>query len=187
MSFKSFNNILGALENQPSWESVREFQRLLKSWPDVVGAAASSQTRPLGIQRGVLQVAASSSAWTQELTLRRSSILKKLNAVLGEQLTDIRFSTAQWQNKAPVDRQASVLWEKHPSRVVEERSATPVSQVLGGVSATAAFEQWAALVRSRSQHLPLCPACECPTPPGELQRWNVCSLCATRQWQDRQP
>ncbi|NEP50291.1 MAG: DUF721 domain-containing protein, partial [Moorea sp. SIO3C2] len=33
------------------------------------------------------------------------------------------------------------------------------------------------------QNLPLCPQCKCPTPPGELQRWDVCGLCAIKQWQ----
>jgi predicted nucleic acid-binding Zn ribbon protein len=37
-------------------------------------------------------------------------------------------------------------------------------------------------MRSRSQQLPLCPHCQCPTPAGELERWQMCSICATKHW-----
>ncbi|AOW99895.1 hypothetical protein BJP34_10915 [Moorena producens PAL-8-15-08-1] len=47
----------------------------------------------------------------------------------------------------------------------------------------AAFKHWAKMMQMRSQNLPLCPQCQCPTPPGELQRWDVCGLCAIKQWQ----
>jgi predicted nucleic acid-binding Zn ribbon protein len=32
--------------------------------------------------------------------------------------------------------------------------------------------------------LPRCPQCQCPTPPGELERWSVCAVCATQRWQE---
>jgi predicted nucleic acid-binding Zn ribbon protein len=38
-------------------------------------------------------------------------------------------------------------------------------------------------MRSRSQHLPLCPTCHCPTPEGELMRWSACALCAAKRFQ----
>jgi predicted nucleic acid-binding Zn ribbon protein len=44
----------------------------------------------------------------------------------------------------------------------------------------AAFQKWADQIRWRSQGLPLCPQCRCPTPMGELQHWSVCALCAVK-------
>ena len=40
----------------------------------------------------------------------------------------------------------------------------------------------ASMMRSRSRQLPLCPECQCPTPTGELHRWQVCSICAAKRW-----
>ncbi|WP_254567846.1 DUF721 domain-containing protein [Oscillatoria sp. HE19RPO] len=49
-------------------------------------------------------------------------------------------------------------------------------------NAQGTFQRWAQGVQARSQGLPLCPHCGCPTPPGELDRWSVCALCAAKQW-----
>lgn len=43
-------------------------------------------------------------------------------------------------------------------------------------------QSWWQKIQARSTHLPLCPQCQCPTPPGELDRWQCCSLCATKKW-----
>lgn len=43
-------------------------------------------------------------------------------------------------------------------------------------------QSWWQKIQARSIHLPLCPQCQCPTPPGELDRWQCCSLCATKKW-----
>jgi predicted nucleic acid-binding Zn ribbon protein len=45
------------------------------------------------------------------------------------------------------------------------------------------FTAWATQVRAHRQSLPTCSQCHCPTPPGELARWGLCSLCAAKQWQ----
>ncbi|NEO32743.1 MAG: DUF721 domain-containing protein [Symploca sp. SIO3C6] len=96
--FKSIDHILDVLENQPHLEGIKKFQRLLKGWPQIVGATAAQHTRPYSISRDVLYVATSSSAWAQELKFRRISILKKLNAQFPNLIVDIRFSTAEWQD-----------------------------------------------------------------------------------------
>jgi predicted nucleic acid-binding Zn ribbon protein len=129
-----------------------------------------------------------------------------------EPLSDIRFSPAQWQD-LPVDRpalgstQQAQEWAEHPSRLPIAPEASELGAAPQLVMDTpnpenpenlenlensepqvatpiAAFEQWATQVRSRSQTLPLCPKCDCPTPAGELQRWQVCGVCAAKQWQE---
>ncbi len=184
MSFKSLNHILSALEQQSRWQE-QPFQRLLKCWTETVGIAVAAHTRPLSMQRDVLWVATSSSAWAQNLTFERQRILQKLNPQLPSPLADIRFSTAQWQRpKDPnqtADQPKTGLWREHPSSVISIPSV-PNSLEPNSPNPNTTFQQWAKVMQARSQGLPLCPQCHCPTPSGELQRWAICSICAAKQW-----
>lgn len=184
MSFQSLQQVLGALAAQYKPQQPEPIQQVLQCWADVVGSIAAAQTRPLSIQRQVLRVATSSSVWAQNLVFERPRILEKLNAYLSLALVDIRFSTAQWtqaqiQTRSPEAEQRQ-LWQFHPSRLPEEVHLQRSSPE--GDDPMAAFENWATLMRSRSQRLPLCPQCHCPAPPGELERWRTCGICAAKQW-----
>ncbi|MEH1822985.1 MAG: DciA family protein [Nostoc sp.] len=179
MSLKSINDILGILEKQAKWQE-QPFQLLLKFWAEVVGPVVAANTRPLSIQRDVLSVATSSAAWAQNLTFGRTSLLLKLNKQMPTPLLDIRFSTAGWQNRS-VERkqQQSVSPDEHPSYLGDEikhPDVTPTKDV------NEAFGHWTKIMRSRSHGLPLCPQCQSPTPAGELQRWQVCSVCAAKRF-----
>jgi predicted nucleic acid-binding Zn ribbon protein len=181
MSFQSIQHILVALENQPEWEKPQGFRRLLACWPEIVSSKVASQTRPISISREVLWVATSSSALANTLTLQRYSLLKKLNTRLSTSLVDIRFSTAQWQNNTQTTNPLeAATWQDHPSSV----TYSPIPQPPECKDPIAAFQQWADSIQARSQHLPLCPQCQCSTPSGEIQRWGVCGFCATQQWCD---
>lgn len=184
MSFKSLNHILGAIQKQADWQKpLQSFQSLLDCWPEVVGAKYAAQTRPVAIQRDILLVATSSSTWAQELTLRRHSLLKKLNTRMSVPIVDIRFSTPHWQNTAQnKSASESTVWQDHPSYITEQDAAAVSNQTGDIQDPQTAFQHWADSVRRRSQHLLLCPQCQCPTPPGELHRWDVCAVCATKQW-----
>ncbi|MBW4614172.1 MAG: DUF721 domain-containing protein [Desmonostoc vinosum HA7617-LM4] len=179
MSLKSINDVLDVLEKQAKWQE-EPFQCLLKCWAEIVGATAAAHTRPQSIQRDVLWVATSSAAWAQNLTFGRSPLLVKLNQKLAKPLIDIRFSTALWQQKPLEPKQQQILPHEHPSYLGDEVSLEDVTPIIQ--DANAAFKTWAKKMQARSHHLPLCPRCQCPTPVGELQRWNVCSLCAAKQW-----
>lgn len=182
---QSLSQILGGLERQDSWKGRQQLQQILSRWPSVVGEAVAAQTRPTGIQRKVLLVATSSSAWAQNLGFERVRILEKMNALMSFKLTDIRFSTGQWRSEysliAANISESAILWRDHPSRLtnlpITQPGAAPIAP-----NAQSAFRSWAKIMRSRAQHLPLCPACQCPAPPGELSRWQVCSLCAAQQF-----
>lgn len=181
MSFKSLNHILSALETQAQWQE-EPFPRLLKCWHEIVGAAIASHTRPLSIQRDVLRVATSSAAWAQNLTFQRQLILEKLNAQLPSPLVDIRFSTAEWHRpQGAAKGQQPDLQREHPSYLGEQVNLADDIQP-NNKDVTATFERWAKVRQARSHNLPLCPQCHSPTPPGELQRWDVCSICATKRW-----
>jgi len=193
--FKSLNHIISVVENQPHWRDIQQFRHLLKCWSQAVGTTVASQTRPHSISRDVLYVATSSSVWAQELKFKRRFILKKLNAQLPNPVTDIRFSTAQWQKplvrvnstaSKPFDSgQKYSSWTASPLSTSGDGAASlsPLEQSTLPLEPHSAFNNWAEAIQTRSQKLPLCPQCQCPTPPEELQRWHVCSLCATKRWQ----
>ncbi len=179
MSFKSVNDILDVLEQQAKWQE-QPFQRLLQFWAEVVGVVAAAHTRPLSIQRDVLKVATSSAAWAQNLTFGRQSLLVKLNKKMPTPLVDIRFSTAGWQSSPEeVKPQSTVLPSEHPSYLgdlntsVKDTTSHPIHP-------NAAFGHWSRVMQKRSHSLPLCPQCQCPTPPGELQRSPVSMSHSTR-------
>jgi len=186
MTFKSIHHVLGTLETQYHPKERQQLQRVLQHWAEVVGPVVAVQACPLSIQRGVLRVGTSSSAWAQNLVFERQRILEKLNALLKLSLTDIRFSTAEWQRKSTSSLGADLkhqteLWQQHPSRLASpDRPFNRVTQT--ATNPKAAFQNWAGWVRSRSQSLPLCPHCDCPTPQGELERWKACALCAAKRW-----
>ena len=194
MSFKSVNDILGVLKVQAKFEE-QPFQSLLKFWAEVVGAVIAAHTQPLSIQREVLRVATSSAAWAQNLTFQRQQLLLKLNEKLPTPLVDIRFSTAGWQRPQDTrSKQQTPVPSQHPSYLGDQEKSlqrlppesTSGIRVGGDVTPTtgnvnSVFKDWAKTVQARSHGLPLCPQCHCPTPPGELQRWGVCSLCAAKQ------
>lgn len=183
--FKSLNHILGVVENQPQWHEINRFHCLLQCWSEVVGCSAAQHTRPYAVLNDVLYVATSSAVWAQELQFKRRWILQKLNAQLTSPVVDIRFSSAQWQNSTSTGNGASpsTLWQEHPSNLVEVTTASPRCPTPLSQDSSSPFQRWVALMQARSLTLPLCPQCQCPTPPGELQRWTVCGLCASKQWQ----
>ncbi|MBE9179919.1 DUF721 domain-containing protein [Oculatella sp. LEGE 06141] len=185
MVLQSLQHALGFLEHHDSWKARRRFQKLLLQWAEVVGSAVATQAQPLYIQRRVLYVATSSAAWSQTLMFERQRILAKLNASLSasDSLTDIRFSTAQWQCDRPAAgaMETEHLWYQHPSRLPKPAAGQPLSRPESNDPQTA-FQGWAKAVQAQTKNLPLCPQCQCPTPEGELKRWSVCSLCVPKQW-----
>jgi predicted nucleic acid-binding Zn ribbon protein len=176
MSFQPLQQLLGSLENQIKRPEEKQLQQVIRKWAEVVGAIVSQQTRPIAIQRGTLKVATSNAVWSQNLVFERQRILEKLNAILSTPISDIRFSTTDW-HKVDFVEDATEIWAEHPSRVEPvlfklDKAETP----------EAAFQNWLAVVQHRSDRLPLCPQCQCPTPIGELDRWSICALCVSKRW-----
>jgi predicted nucleic acid-binding Zn ribbon protein len=181
MPFSSLQQVLGGFEDHNHWQKRKQFRQLLQCWSDVVGSVVAAQTQPVSIQRQVLQVATSSAVWAQNLAFERQRILEKLNTRLSYQITDIRFSTACWRRETyTTSSESSILWQDHPSRI-SIASVHPVSLSPSICDPQTAFQRWSTIVRDRSRHLPTCPRCQCPTPPGELQRWSVCAVCAVKK------
>ncbi len=186
-TMKSLRHVLGQLEDRYILQERKQFQKLCLFWPEIVGEIVAAQTRPVAIRQGVLQVATSSAAWAQNLVFERRRILEKLNHQLLLQLVDIRFSTSQWHTlPLPVlntyGADLEQVWQNHPSRLPTERSLPQVPGQSSHSSALQNYQRWATKVQLSRQHLPLCPACQAPTPPEELARWSICAHCAAKQW-----
>ncbi|MBD2090109.1 DUF721 domain-containing protein [Microcoleus sp. FACHB-1515] len=185
MALRSLHHVLNLLE-QSAWQERQQFQRLTTVWSEVVGATIATQTRPIAIQRQVLQVATSNTVWSQTLAFERVRILDRLNAQLATALVDIRFSPRQWQTEQPaIATPTALLFQMHPCRVEATEPIAhqnSIESTSANQTPTIAFQHWAIAMQTRSQHLPLCPVCDCPTPAGELQRWSMCTHCVVKQW-----
>lgn len=59
-------------------------RRTLDSWPLIVGDVMAQHCVPSRLERGVLWISVDGSAWSQEILLRKSLILVKLNEIAGE-------------------------------------------------------------------------------------------------------
>jgi predicted nucleic acid-binding Zn ribbon protein len=61
-------------------------QRVLQSWPQVVGPFIASHTIDLSIKNGVLFVRVDSDALRHELNYSKSLLMKNLNEVVGKEV-----------------------------------------------------------------------------------------------------
>lgn len=67
-------------------------QCALNLWAEVVGASIAHNATPEKVEHGVLYIRTKSSAWRQELQLRKQEIIKQLNtAVQHSAIKDIWF------------------------------------------------------------------------------------------------
>lgn len=179
---ESIDDILSFVEDQPQWQGVREFRRLLKYWPEIVGATAAKHTRPYTAFQDVLYVATSSSTWAQELKFKRRTILKKLNLQFSIPLTDIRFSSAQWQEELASESSSTNFPLDLSNNSSENITSSDVTSTDLSDHLKPIFPDRTEARRVKVQTLPLCPQCQCSTPTEELRRWHVCALCAVKQW-----
>ena len=193
MNFQSLDRLLTDLAGLPIAQKIKDHQQLCDAWAMTVGPAIAKQSRPIAIQRDILQVATASAVLANDLTFKRSQILAKLNPKLTVPVRDIRFSSKNWgegqnaTNGRSAQTEQQLLWEQHPSRLNSPENF-PNDRTSAANTPTSdpqqAFQAWADRIQERSQNWPICPQCHCPTPPGELKRWQVCGLCASKQWRE---
>lgn len=84
----------GELEPLGSWvdrvlgdlgfDAASPLMRVIGCWQALVGPAAAEHCRPTALRGSVLEATADSSAWCNEIQLRRPAILDALRAELGE-------------------------------------------------------------------------------------------------------
>jgi predicted nucleic acid-binding Zn ribbon protein len=166
-------------------QSYRQFQFILNLWADIVGPQVAAHTKPVSLQDQVLRVLTTNSTWSQHLMFERQRIAVKLNAQLSVNLKDIRFQPGLLPNSANPMRDRSLPptqadLRSHPSWVEPPPKTKPAQPVSNPQEA---FERWSEHIENRARSLQPCPVCQCPTPPGEIQRWDMCSFCVAKQWQ----
>lgn len=181
MVLESLEGLIQGLENQASWQTQRQFRQVLQHWPKAVGYAVARKTRPINIQRGTLYVATATAAWAQTLAYERLHILSKLNRHQHQPLKGIRFSSAQWAQALPSLNPASVIATQHPSYIGEVTNLDAIAP--NPKTPIEAFQRWASTIRQIQSTQAICSQCRCRCPQGELDRWAICALCATKQWQ----
>jgi predicted nucleic acid-binding Zn ribbon protein len=68
-----------------------EYEAVLR-WEEIVGEKIARATTPTKISRGVLFISVKTSAWRNELTMRKKEIMLKINSTLGQEVVlDIKF------------------------------------------------------------------------------------------------
>jgi len=67
-------------------------QKAVEVWPEIVGNKIAENADAVSVERGVLFIRTSSSAWSQELQLKKKEILLKINKKVGKKtIKDMRF------------------------------------------------------------------------------------------------
>jgi len=194
MSLTGLPNILHDIQSRTSWQQRRQYLFILEKWSDIVGELVAKQTCPIGVYQKALQVAVSSSVWSQALAFERVRILAKINALLGGDrslaIVDIHFSTAKWATQQQTLAQSKVVMEDHPSylaaivkvthkpQLKSNKIDSPVDVPKPPENANEAFQRWQTVMKLRTNQLPNCPRCDRPALIGEISRWQMCRVCA---------
>lgn len=185
MGLEGLGNLIKGLENQDSWQTQRQFRLVLLHWPKAVGFAVARQTKPTSIHRSELYVATATPVWAQTLTYERFKILQKLNRHQPKPIKNIRFSTALWASDSSGSQKTSTANtagqirhrpQSHTDQTIQSFEYSPTTP-------TEAFERWARIMQQAQSDQALCPRCRCRCPHEELDRWSICALCASKQWQ----
>lgn len=185
MGFNSLERVLESLKILERSPTQQQLQILNKSWPKLLGQFAN-YCCPIAIERHTLYIATYSPALAQELTLQRVDILNKVNQLLPTPVEKIHFSTAQWQKTSQQKRQPDLIETAHPSLLPPKSTKPPEKFIEPSSQVIEQFQRWHNMLEQRFHNLPLCPQCQAPTPPGELDRWSVCAICQGQYWQREQ-
>lgn len=99
----------------------------LRDWEVAVGTRIAARTKPLRLERGVLQVIVSSAAWSQELSLLSTTIAEQLRA-RGIAVDSLRFSVGKLEPDARPPRRPKKRAPADaplPAEVTESLRAVP--------------------------------------------------------------
>ncbi len=79
--------------------------RLAAGWPQVVGEKLAEETAPTRLERGVLDLIVTTSAWGAQVRFLASDIARKANELLGsEAVREVRVRTAPDPARKPQNR-----------------------------------------------------------------------------------
>jgi predicted nucleic acid-binding Zn ribbon protein len=90
---ESLKDVLLRNLREQGLETPLKQKRLVEAWPEIVGPVITRYTLNTYIYNQTLFVRLSNPALRSDLSMMRQELVKKLNAVVGEQvITDIRFN-----------------------------------------------------------------------------------------------
>jgi len=194
MSLTGLPNILHDIQSRTSWQQRCQYLLIVEKWAEIVGESVAQQTCPIGVYQKALQVAVSSSVWSQALTFERVRLLAKINALLGSSnnlaIADIHFSTAKWATQQQTLKEQKVVPTDHPSYLApaiandsSHRKLKPNLKIKleppkAPETASEAFQRWQEVMTLRTNQMPKCPRCDRPALNGEITRWQMCRVCA---------
>ena len=92
-NIESLKDILLRNLREQGLETPLKQKRLVEAWPEIAGPVITRYTLNTYIYNQTLFVCLSNPALRSDLSMMRQELVKKLNAVVGEQvITDIRFN-----------------------------------------------------------------------------------------------
>lgn len=99
----SLDGILGEALRRLGLEQGIRARQSLTLWERVAGETIANATRAGDIRNGTLYVYTRSSAWSQELSMLRETLMERLNAELGEEVVkDLRFQVKRFKAEETV-------------------------------------------------------------------------------------
>ncbi len=105
------SDILTGILKGKGWDTIVREHRVFDVWDEVVGTHIAKNTCPKRIDRGVLFVIVSNSAWIQELSLMKEQIIGRLNVKLNDRIVrDLRFA----QGKISKEEKELIFRVKEP-------------------------------------------------------------------------
>ncbi|MFO1063628.1 MAG: DUF721 domain-containing protein [Pirellulales bacterium] len=89
---RPIGSVMRRLMSERDYGAVESSQNLIDAWAAAVGPERVTNTHPVKVTKGVLQVDVADSSTLQEMHFDRLRLLKSLQAALPEfKITDIRF------------------------------------------------------------------------------------------------
>lgn len=160
------------------------------AWNRIVGELARN-ARPRRIDGDVLYVATNSSAWAQELTIMRKSIISRINAYLGgDYIKDIRFSEHLWGTtqsyKQPdaggqVDEEYKRFMAQEALAPDEERRIISLTGTLADSPLASVFQRFAVTMEKRKKYLIKKGFSQCDSCGFLYQPGRKCPYCKAKQ------
>lgn len=93
---------LGNLLRELGFEVKIDEQSAMAKWAETVGPHLARHSRAIRVRRGVLWIASDSSAWSQEISMRREDLRNRLNRIVGRDVvTEIRLVVEEGSASEP--------------------------------------------------------------------------------------
>jgi predicted nucleic acid-binding Zn ribbon protein len=208
MDLTDLSSLIDAL--RPSFRSPEQQQldAIVTAWAIALGEHIAANSRPMHYERQKLTIAVRQAIWAQQLTAQTHQILQHLNPHLPPQIRiqTLRFRVASYHCLTPASaptQPSATLSICHPSRwpippeprtdaaeapaVHSPPTPSPQPRLSNSHTLQQTVNRWKTKLDRHAPYLQACPRCRCLAPPAELDRWQMCAVCATSLFQSSHP